>query len=388
MKRSNTGRYLHIGADGEEKVRAYLPSALPPVPPLELDAAMVERLTSAHLAVGRLDSASLLLPQVDLFLYMYVRKEALLSSQIEGTQSSLSDLLVFESEGVPGIPLHDVLEVSHYVRAIQHGVGQIRSGSPITNRLVREVHSLLLRDGRGAHSDPGEFRRSQVWLGGSRPGNAIFVPPPAHEVAKCMSDLERWINDIPQRTPTLIKAALAHVQFETIHPFLDGNGRVGRMMIILILLAQGMLEQPLLYLSLWLKQNRSRYYDLLTRVRTEGVWEDWLAFFAEGVEQTATEAVLTARRLVALSTEDRDRIKSSGRTASNMLLLHQALLEKPIASSASLATQTGLAAPTVNRLLDSLAALGIVREITGRQRDRLFSYEGYLEILSEGTEPL
>lgn len=319
---------------------------------------------------------------------MYVRREAVLSSQIEGTQSSLSDLLVFESDATPGVPIEDVREVATYVAALRHGVDSVRSGLPISNRLIREVHAILLQTGRGSRSDPGEFRRSQVWLGGTRPGNALFVPPPPYEVAGCMSDLERWLNNEPVATPTLIKAALAHVQFETIHPFLDGNGRVGRMLVTLLLAAEEVLAEPLLYLSLWFKQNRAQYYELLTRVRTDGVWEEWLQFFAEGIAVTAVGAVETAKRVSRLVGTHRELVKQSGPSSGNALRLHQAMLQKPVSSATDLAGRTGLAMPTVNRLLDLLAKLDIVHELTGRQRGRLFSYARYVEILSEGTAPL
>ena len=385
---SSVGSFVNIGGGSGEDVRAYIPAPLPPSPPLELNSRLVDRLNGAHLALGRLDSAGLLLPHTDLFLYMYVRKEALLSSQIEGTQSSLSDLLVFESDSAPGVPVSDVREVSRYVAALQYGVEQIRRGMPISTRLLRDTHAILMKSGRGSQNDPGEFRRSQVWLGGTRPGNALFVPPPAHDVSQCMSDLERWINNIPSRTPALIKAALAHVQFETIHPFLDGNGRLGRMLVTLMLISEGILAEPLLYLSLWLKENRSRYYELLTLVRRDGDWEGWLEFFVDGVESTASRAVATARRLSELVRTDRERIQEMGRTGSNVLRVQQALLEKPVLTSAELGDRTGLAAPTVNRMLDALTQIGIVAEITGRQRGRLFSYAEYVAIMSEDTEPL
>ena len=384
----SSGRYLSIGGDVGEPVRAYLPDPLPPSPPLHFPPRLIERINDAHLAIGRLDSVALLLPQTDHFLYMYVRKEALLSSQIEGTQSSLSDLLLYESDEAPGVPLNDVREVSRYVHALQHAVGALKRGMPISNRLLRETHGILMRTGFGSHGDPGEFRRTQDWLGGSRPGNAAFVPPPSHELAQCMSDLERWMNNIPERTPTLVKAGLAHVQFETIHPFLDGNGRLGRMLITLLLVAEGMISEPLLYVSLWLKKHRRQYYELLSRVRTEGVWEEWLDFFVEGVEVAASEAVSTAKRLAELVRLHRNAIEDVGRTSGNLMRIHTALLQKPVASAPWLVERSGLSAPTVNRLLDVLTGLGIVAEITGRERGRLFSYATYVEIMSKDTEPL
>ena len=388
MRRGPTGRYLTISSAGGEQVRAFHPAPLPPDPPLVIDATLRERLDQAHLALGRLDSVASLLPDTRLFLYTYIRKEAVLSSQIEGTQSSLSDLLLFEADEVPGVPIDDVVEVSNYVAALEHGLQRIRDGFPLSTRLLREVHGHLLARGRGADKEPGEFRRSQNWIGGTRPGNALHVPPPADVVPEMMGRLERWLHDEPERTSTLLKAALAHVQFETIHPFLDGNGRVGRLLVTLLLCVEGVLREPLLYLSLYLKQHRAEYYALLDRVRADGDWEAWLAFFAEGVRETATGAVATAQRLVALFAGDRERIRALRRIAGSALQVHDALQQRPVASAPQLAARTGLAMPTVNSVLAALEPLGIVRELTGRRRGRLFSYAPYLAILSEGTEPL
>ncbi|HYD54271.1 MAG TPA: Fic family protein [Gemmatimonadaceae bacterium] len=353
-----------------------------------IDPALRERLDEAHLALGRLDSVTTLLPATHLFLYTYIRKEAVLSSQIEGTQSSLSDLLVFEAAGAPGALLDDAAEVSIYVAALEHGLGRIRGGFPLSNRLLREIHAVLLSGGRGAEKDPGEFRRSQNWIGGSRPGNAAFVPPPPESVPECMGQLERWLHDDPVRTPPLLKAALGHVQFETIHPFLDGNGRLGRLLVTLLLCTEGVLREPLLYLSLYLRQHRARYYELLDRVRTEGVWEEWLEFFAIGVSETAAGAVATVRRLVALFQQDRSAVDGLGRLAGSALRVHRALEERPVASIASLSARTGLSIPAVTSALEGLERIGLAREITGRRKGRLFAYANYLAILSEGTEPL
>lgn len=387
MIRGVSGRW-YSEATGGELVRAFIPAPLPPAPSLQVDAALRNRLDDALLSLGRLDAVSTLLPDPHLFLYTYVRKEAVLSSQIEGTQSSLSDLLAYEARDMPGVPLDDVTEVSNYVAALTWGVSQIRSGFPISGRLMRELHGHLLSSGRGADKRPGEFRRSQNWIGGTRPGNAAFVPPPPHEVANCLSDLEKFLHDIPEQTPPLIKAALAHVQFETIHPFLDGNGRVGRLLITLLLCAEGVLREPMLYLSLYLKQHRATYYNHLTAVRETGDWESWLQFFVQGVDHTATAAVTTAQRLVALFSDDRTRILTLGRSAGSVLRVFDALRERPIATAGTLATNSTLALPTVNSALERLQQLGIVHEITGRKRDRMFSYASYVQILSEGTEPL
>jgi Fic family protein len=372
-----------------ETVRAFVPAPLPPRPPLEIDGKLRDTLDDAHVALGRLDGVSTFLPDTHLFLYMYVRKEAVLSSQIEGTQSSLSDLLLFEADEMPGVPIDDVVEVSSYVAALDHGLSRIREGFPLSNRLIREIHGVLLGRGRGSDKQPGGFRRSQNWIGGSRPGNAAYVPPPPDKLSESMGALEGWVNDEPERTPTLIKAALAHVQFESIHPFLDGNGRVGRLLVTLLLCAEGMLKDPLLYLSLYFKERRQAYYDLLMRVRTHGDWEAWLEFFATGVRDCANEAVRTAQRLTALANGDRERIsREGGRTTSSMLRLHQALLERPIASAKELGHRSGLSAPAVNKGLRLLGELRLVSELSGRRRNRIYSYAPYVSVLSEGTEPL
>jgi Fic family protein len=388
MKRGSTGEYIVISTVGAEKVNAFVPRPLPPEPPLAIDGPIQDRLDEALLALGRLDSVGSLLPDTHLFLYTYVRKEAVLSSQIEGTQSSLSDLLLFELEETPGVPIDDVVEVSNYVAALDHGLARMREGFPLSNRLLREMHGILLSRGRGANKEPGEFRRSQNWIGGSRPGDAHFVPPPPDKVADCMASLERFLHDEPVRLARIVKTALAHVQFETIHPFLDGNGRVGRLLITLLFCLDGVLRDPLLYLSLYLKQHRSEYYELLDRVRSEGDWEGWVGFFAEGVRVTADGAAVTARSLAQIFENDRLRIRGLARSANSALRVHESLRRRPVASVASLVSQSGLTTPTVTAALAGLTKLEIVREITGRRRNRLFSYDAYLKLLQEGTEPI
>jgi Fic family protein len=387
MKRGTTGRYEVTSVAGE-RVRAFVPRPLPPVPPLESGGARQIVLEQALLALGRLDSISTLLPDPHLFLYTYVRKEAVLSSQIEGTQSSLSDLLLFELKEAPGVPMDDVVEVSNYVAALDHGLRRLKGDFPLSNRLIREIHAKLLSRGRGSGKQPGEFRRSQNWIGGSRPGTAHFVPPPPNAVAECMGDLERFLHDGETPLPGLVKAGLAHVQFETIHPFLDGNGRVGRLLITLLLCDAGVLKEPLLYLSLYFKQNRSEYYHLLDRVRTEGDWEGWIDFFLEGVRSTADTAVATARRLVTLFDQDRERIRGGGRTAGSALRVHDVLRERPVTSLRDVSRRSKLSFPAASAGMGLLAKLGIARELTGKKRDRVFAYDRYLAILSEGTEPL
>ena len=386
MNRGETGRY-EATIVGGETVRAFVPAALPPAPPLDLTI-LQSGLERALLALGRLDSLSTLLPDIHLFLYTYVRKEAVLSSQIEGTQSSLSDLLLFELEEVPGVPLDDVMEVSNYAAALEHGLRRLREDFPLCNRLIREIHEVLLSRGRVQDKAPGEFRRSQNWIGGRRPGTARFVPPPFSAVEDCMSDLERFLNADEAGLPLLLRAGLAHVQFETVHPFLDGNGRVGRLLIALMLHHGGALHEPLLYLSLYFKQHRGDYYALLDEVRNSGDWEAWLAFFLDGVAETAEGAVDTARRLMTLFREDRERIQGTGRGAGSVLRVHRALQERPIARLQLLADRAGLSFPATSAGMAVLENLGVARELTGKKRNRLFGYDRYLRILGEGTEPL
>ena len=385
MKRELQGRYVTISTVGE-KAQAFVPAPLPPLPPIDWTPELHRKFDQALLALGRLDSVSTLMPDTSLFLYMCVRKEAVLSSMIEGTQSSLPDLLLFELDQEPGVPLDDVREVSNYVAALDHGLRLLEEGLPLSLRLFREIHGVLLTKGRGSNQTPGEFRCSQNWISGTRPGNATFVPPPAEEVLECMSKLELFLHDQPEPTPVLLKAALAHVQFETIHPFLDGNGRLGRLLIALLLCEQKVLREPMLYLSLYFKTHRQHYYELLNNVRMTGDWEAWLDFFAEAVIVTATQAVETAQQLLDLSNQDRDKISGLGRAAASTLQVHRALMEHPIATSGSLVEKTGITPATVNKALGHLEQLGIVKELTAQKRNRLFSYAGYIEIMSRGTE--
>ena len=378
------GAYITTSVAGES-VRAFIPPILPPDPPLELGA-LYQHLDRANQALGRLDGLTTLLPDTKFLLYLYIRKEALLSSQIEGTQSSFSDLLLFESDAEPGVPIDDVEEVSNYVAAMQHGLRRIAGGFPLSLRLIREIHAILLRGWRGDNRTPGEFRRSQNWVGGSRPGNAMFVPPPPE--TEGLDNFERFLHDEKHKLPVLVEAGLVHVQFETIHPFLDGNGRLGRLLITLLLCSKGALREPLLYLSLYFKTNRDRYYDLLQRVRTEGAWEEWLAFFLEGTEITARSAAEAAKQILNLFAKDRDRVQKLGRAASSALRVHEYMQKKPLAGIGALADGLKLSVPTVTVALNHLVRLGIAKEVTGKRRARLFGYSRYLKILSEGTEPI
>src|SRR5713226_9509397 len=384
--KSRLGTYVTTTVTGEP-VRAYIPPGLPPHPPVEL-VGLYQHLDRANQALGRLDGLTTLLPDTKFFLYLYVQKEALLSSQIEGTQSSFSDLLLFENDAEPGVPIDDVEEVSSYVAAMQHGLRRIKGGFPLSLRLIREIHGILLRGGRGANKTPGEFRRSQNWIGGSRPGNAAFVPPPPEHMMECLDLFEHFLHDEKHKLPVLVEAGLIHVQFETIHPFLDGNGRLGRLLITLLLCAKGTLREPLLYLSLYFKTHRQRYYDLLQRVRTEGIWEEWLEFFLEGTENTARQAASAAVQILHLFEVDRKKIRAMGRKAASSLAVHEYLQAHPLTKIGPAAKDLKLSIPTVTSALETLTKLKIAKESTGKRRDRLFAYPRYLHILSEGTEPL
>jgi Fic family protein len=385
VNRGLQGRYVTTSTSGEV-VQAFVPAPLPPSPAVVWAPALRSRFDEALLALGRLDGVTQALPETSLFLYTYVRKEALLSSMIEGTQSSLSELLLFEMDQAPGVPLDDVTQVSNYVAALDHGLKRLAEGFPLSLRLIREIHRILLSRGRGSDRTPGEFRRSQNWIGGTRPGNAAFVPPPASELPDCLAKLELFLYDQPEPTPVLLKAALAHVQFETIHPFLDGNGRLGRLLITLLLCEGKVLRQPMLYLSLYFKMHRQAYYEALNNVRLAGDWEAWLDFFAEAVIVTAAQAVDAARQLLDIAAEDRQRIGRLRRAAASPLIVHGALLEHPVATSGWLVKKTGLTAPTVNKSLALLGRVGVIRELTGRRRGRVFIYQRCLDILNRGTE--
>jgi Fic family protein len=364
-----------------ERVRAFVPPPLPPTPPIDV-LPLLSRLSAADRALGRLDGITVLVPDKALFLYMYVRKEAVLSSQIEGTQSTLSDLLRFETDAAAGRPVDGVREVSNYVDAMMHGLDRLKT-LPISLRLIREMHERLLRGGRGQTKSAGEFRRSQNWVGGTRPGNATYVPPPVDELMGCLDAFEKFIHQPTPDIPPLIKAGLIHLQFESIHPFLDGNGRLGRLLITLYLCAENVLKQPLLYLSLYFKQHREDYYRLLQEVRERGEWEAWLEFFLDGVAKTADQAFDTATRIVVLFEADRARISADAAAAGSALRVHE-LLQRSAFLTAPVATQkTGLTAPTINAAFGELERLGIVSEVTGRKRGRVYSYRRFVELLSD-----
>jgi Fic family protein len=385
---ARAGKFLLIEA-GRDGFWAFHPKPLPPDPPLRIDTTTQTLLDRANQALGRLDGVTLLLPDPEQFIYTFVRKEAVLSSQIEGTQSSLSDLLLFEHDAAPGLLREDAQETSNYIAALNHGLAQIAQpgAPPLSARLLREMHALLLQSGRGSRKAPGDFRRTQNWLGGSRPGLARFVPPPATEVVPAIAALERFIHDDPQVTSVLIKAALAHVQFESIHPFLDGNGRIGRLLIALLLCSEGVLRSPLLYLSLYFKRQRDAYYEHLQRVRTEGDWEGWLRFFLQGVVDVAESTTRTTQRLVAMIESDRQTIHGFGRSAATAHRVHDLAARFVLVGAPSITEQLALTSPPVYAALDRLERAGILREATGRRRGKLYVYDKYLAILNEGTEP-
>lgn len=389
MPREATGHYVP-GSLAGSRYQAFVPDPLPPEPPLDFSAGeLVARKERADQALGRLDGITLMLPDPALFLYQYVRKEALLSSQIEGTQSSLSDLLLFEADAAPGVPIDDVEEVSNYVAALNHGLRRLREDDfPLSLRLIREMHALLLKGGRGATKQPGEFRKGQVWVGGPSPALAHFVPPPPEALPDALAALERFLHVPPGQMPPLVKAALAHVQFETIHPFSDGNGRLGRLLIALILCNEGVLREPSLYLSLYFKRRRADYYDRLNAVRVHGDWEGWLGFFLDGVAETAQQAVDTAQRLLALLASDRARIAALGKRAGNVGLVFEQFARRVVLTVPQVAPQLALSAPTIRAAVRALEELEIVNELTGQQRHRVFAYQTYLDILSEGAQPL
>lgn len=389
MPERTTGHYV-TGTLAGSRYQAFIPDPLPPEPPLDFAAAdLLVRKERADQALGRLDGITLMLPDPELFLYQYVRKEALLSSQIEGTQSSLSDLLLFELDEAPGVPLDDVEEVSNYVAALNHGLHRMRVDEfPLSLRLLREMHALLLRGGRGVGQQPGEFRKGQVWLGGPSPALAHFVPPPPEALDETLAAFERFLHLPPAVMPPLVKAALAHVQFETIHPFSDGNGRLGRLLIALILCNEDVLREPSLYLSLYFKRRRADYYGMLDGVRVRGDWEGWLGFFLDGVAETAQQAVDTAQRLLALLARDRARIAALGKRAGNVGLVFEQFARRVMSTVPQLVPEIPLSPPTIRAAVRALEDLEILNELTGQQRHRVFAYQEYLGILSEGAQPL
>jgi Fic family protein len=363
--------------------RAFIPAPLPPEPALTFDAALHAALSHADQAVGRLDGIIQTVPNPDLFVYMYVRREAVLSSQIEGTQSTLEDLLAVEFDPEPTWrrPPSDVSEIVNYVRAMNYGLSRLEQ-LPLSLRLIREIHQELLAGGRGEHRSPGEFRRSQNWIGPENAplARASFVPPPVHEMHQALDNLERFLHD--GTLPVLVHAGIAHAQFETIHPFLDGNGRVGRLLVTFLLVHRGVLHRPLLYLSLYLKRHRLEYYDRLTAVRETGDWEGWLLFFLTGVAETAEEATTTAGAIQRLREQHRELVQEHI-AGSNALRLLDLLFDRPLVDVNLAGDTLGVAFATANKLVEQLQQLGILEEVTGRKRNRVFAYQPYLALFHD-----
>jgi Fic family protein len=367
-----------------EGYSAFIPSPLPPEPPLDLDADLLNLLEAAVGELGRLDGVGKVIPDPAFFVSMYVRREAVLSSQIEGTQSTLEDLLELELESKPSDPYSDVFDLINYVQAMNFGLDRIKT-LPLSLRLIREIHKELLRDGRGSKATPGEFRRAQNWIGpqGAPLKQATFVPPPVSEMKKALHDFEGFLH-AESRYPTLIEIGLVHAQFETIHPFLDGNGRVGRLLNTFLLVHRGILRQPLLYLSYYFKLHRTEYYDRLMAVRRSGDWEGWIQFFLRGVAQTAQEATKTAERLFELRESHRGMILEKNLGQNGLLLLSQ-LFQRPLVNINLVASMLGSTFPTASRLVSGFEELGILKEITGQKRSRMFRYEPYLALFNDAT---
>lgn len=380
---ARSGRYVRQPAG----YRAFIPAPLPPEPPVRIEGALQRLLSEADLALGRLDGSIQTLPNPDLFVFMYVRKEAVLSSQIEGTQSSLQDLLAAEASILAPEQPRDVDEVINYVAAMNYGIGRLTE-LPVSMRLIREIHERLLRGVRGTHLTPGELRRSQNWIGpgGCTLNEASFVPPPPHEVPEALGALERFLH-ADDSIPLLVKIGLAHAQFETIHPFLDGNGRVGRLLVTFLLCEKGVLHKPVLYLSHYFKQHRQRYYDLLQATRDAGDWEAWLAFFMRGVAEVSAQATETARRILALREDHRAAIAAGlGRAAGNGHRVLEHLYERPIVSVNEVRGLIGTTYPAANELVGRMEKLGILEEMTGQARNRRFRYGPYIRLFNEERE--
>ncbi len=390
MPKRTTGRYERTAVGGEE-VAAFVPHALPPVdPPIVVDAVLAERLRAAEQALVRLELAGEMVPSLDWFIYAFVRKEAVLSSQIEGTQATLVDLLTFEAQDGgehSAAPNADVEEVCNYLDAIAYARTQLAepTGLPLSMRLLSETHSRLMRGVRGAEKLPGEVRRSQNWIGGSRPGNAAYVPPPPHALAEVLGAFEKYLH-ASDALPPLVRAGLLHVQFESIHPYLDGNGRIGRLLVTLLLEHWKLLTKPLLYLSLFFKRHREDYYRRLNNVRIDGDWEGWLDFFLDGVATIADEAVASARELFALVAVDRTRVLAHEGMSVVALRLFELLPRHPVVTVASVMKLVETTKPTAGRAVDLLVAAGVLVETTGKKRDRSFVYRSYLDRLRVGTE--
>lgn len=386
MLRSRNGTFERSLFHGDE-FNAFIPNPLPPIPTLDMEQ-FHQSLEAAHLAVGYLDALITRLPSVEPVLYSYIRREALVSSQIEGTQSTFEDVLLYELGAATSVPSDDTSEVSNYVDALNHGISRMREGFPLSNRLIREQHAILMQGESRRHLAPGEFRRSQNWIGGPSPSQALYVPPPPEVVPECMSDLERFIHDERSTLPVIVRAGLAHAQFESIHPFLDGNGRAGRVLISLIFEHAELLSEPILYLSLYFKQRRGEYYSLLNQLRGNGDWELWLRYFINGVVWTAEDCIATAETVTEQLDRDRDKLLGLGRSRSSAIRAFEAFSRRPMLNLRELVAISGLSFGAAASAIDTLSLAGIVQERTGLRRNRVFSYGALVEILSRGAEPL
>jgi Fic family protein len=386
MKRGPSGRLSVQFAGKQETYRAFIPHPLPPDASLEWNSRILRAVSHADTMLGRLDGIGRVLPDTNLFIATYSRREAVLSSQIEGTQSTLSELLLFEADESSAQRPGDLQEVTNYLAAMRHGLKRMHEGFPLSLRLIREMHEHLLKSGRGSDKTPGEFRTSQNWIGGTGPGNAAYIPPPAAEMHECLDKLEKFLHREAHDFTPLVQAAMLHVQFESIHPFLDGNGRLGRLLVTLLLIERGLLTEPLLYPSLYLKQHRETYYRLLQDVRLTGDWEAWIEFFLDGIATTAQSAVELAKNVLALFREDEDRLKIKGARHASVMGVLRAVQQRPVTTASLLVSHTSLSLPTVNRALEELQSLSLLEEVTGRGRNRIYRYTKYVAMLNEGTE--
>ena len=384
-----TGKYLISSTSGEE-VRAFVPDPLPPRHAIEMNEGLNVLLSEAENSIQKLNIAAHLVLSQEWLLYGFIRKEALVSSQIEGTQATLVDLLSVDDSKNGDGQNADIEEVCNYLSAFNYAWNEMtrEEGLPLSLRLLKNTHALLLKGVRGSKKSPGEFRQSQNWVGGSRPSKALYVPPPPLEMMTCLDELEKYFHNTDDRLPVLVRIGMIHVQFETIHPFLDGNGRIGRLLIALLLKQNGMMDSPLLYLSLYFKENRSVYYDLLNRVRTDGDWEGWIKFFLTGVKLVSEDVVQTASRLHEIVKEDRRKLMEHPQVTVVSIRLLEGLPQKPIFTVAEIIKKMDLSAPPLNKAVNLLIKLGLLTEVTGKRRDRVFKYETYLNVLAEGTEAI
>ena len=380
MRRKRHGKLLKSALVGGEQYHVYVPAPLPPMPAVNI-AEVTEKLEKANFAIGELNGVVEAVPDPAIINYMYIRREAVLSSQIEGTQSTLDDLLRYEAGTVPNVPVDDVTEVSSYVAALNHGLKRMRGGFPLALRLIREIHKVLLTNSRGQQKTPGEFRRSQNWIGGTRPGNARFVPPPPDQVTDLMSQLEKFMH-ANDKIPVLVKAALIHQQFETIHPFLDGNGRTGRLLITLFLCDKGFLRSPFLYLSLFFKQHRDLYYEMLSEPRKSGDWEQWLNFFLEGAAVTANDAKKTLAAIKKLFAADDEKVAALRRARGSAGQIFAVFKQKPLLTIAEITRRTDLSKPTAISTVGRLIDLGIIENKSEKKWGQIYAYSEYIALLA------